>query len=124
VSISVTRWDVVTDAGIFWTVTRGAGLPTGTGISNRAGPTDITQDDVYSCKLGTCTVAVLHIHCDTRTDSGTAPGFVLSILEAPPLGVQQGAVKRGRRGRGQELYLVYMSLKLFIEFILNYSLAI
>jgi hypothetical protein len=85
---------------MFWTVTSGGEVPTGTGTLNLVGPVVIIHDDVYSCKLGTHTVAVLQIHLEVRTDSGTAPGFVLSIFALPPLGKEEGAVNTRRRGGG------------------------
>jgi hypothetical protein len=105
----VARCAEVTEAGTFWTSTTGTGLPKGTGTFNFAGPSDLTHDDVYSSVLETDTVAVLHTHFVSRTDSGIAPGCVLSILEKPMDGVQHADAVTGRRTGGQQLYFVYIS---------------
>lgn len=81
VRISVTRWTDVTDAGVLRTETTGGGLPTGTGTFTFFVPIVVTHDDAYSTKLVTLTVAVLQFHVVVRTDSGIAPGCVLSSFE-------------------------------------------
>jgi hypothetical protein len=59
-------------------------------------------------KFGTDTIAVLHCHFPIRTDSGTAPGVVLSIFDTV-FGTQQFIIDAGCLGLGQQLYFVYIT---------------
>ena len=89
-SNSVTRCADVTDAGTLAIVTTGGGAPAGTATLTFLVPITVVHDDVYSTKFVTHTVAVLQFHFPTRTDSGIAPGCVLSSLDVG-CGIQHAA---------------------------------